>query len=201
MVKRLLVNASLTLALWIAAPVVAVAAPIISVVSYTVPATPLEPFLVPIVISGGVQVISWDFDLTYDPSDLQINDPGVLDLFGRYVTEGDFFASGAPFNLLVPGVIDLDSSTLLQTGLLFGVHGAYGGLPPAPSGGGIIAFVEFIAVGEGDSTIRVSDQSVTSAVPEPSATILLAGVLTTLLGTRRRRSVIYRHLPPSGGRS
>src|ERR1051326_8886859 len=64
-------------------------------------------FAVPIDISGAVNVSSWQFDLTYDPADVQVNtacDPFSGDaycsfLFGP-VTEGDFFAAGAPFNVL-----------------------------------------------------------------------------------------------------
>jgi hypothetical protein len=98
-------------------------------------------FVVPIDITGGVNVIGWQFDLTYDPTDVQVNascDPFSGDVYCSLltgpVTEGDFFASGAPFNLLVPGFIQLDPMTFAQTGFLFGVNGAFGGSPPFPSG-------------------------------------------------------------------
>ena len=127
-------------------------APVISVGPYTVSTT--SPFLVPIVVSDAEPLIAWSFGLAYDPADLQINDPASLDLFGRPVTEGDFFAAGAPFNVLVPGVIVLDSNTFLQTGTLFGVEGSYGGFDPAPSGNGVLAYIEFVttANGSGPST-------------------------------------------------
>lgn len=187
MARRSLIRA-LIASCSILAPAITNAAPIISVGSYTVPATPLEPFLVPIVISDAVQVTAWSFDLEYDPTDLQINDPAALDPLGlgRFVTEGDFFAAGDPFNLLVPGVLVLDAVTLAQTGLLFGVQGAYGGLPPPPSGSGILAYVEFIAIGPGGSMIRVANENVTSAVPEPSIVLLLGTGCGLFL--RRRRS-------------
>jgi hypothetical protein len=178
-------------------PVAAV--PIISVGSYATP-TSTDPFLVPILITGAVQLTSWDFDLTYDPTDLQINDPAALDPegLGRPITEGDFFSAGAPFNLLVPGVIDLDPATLAQTGLLFGVHGAYGGFSPAPSGDGILVYIEFVKTpaGSGDSTIRIVSQSVTtSAVPEPTMLALLAGALSMLLGMWRPARFAVRQGP------
>src|SRR5262245_56096374 len=75
-------------------------------------------FAVPIEIAGASHVFSWEFDLTYDPSDVQVNtacDPFTdtyCSLVTSYTTEGDFFAAGAPFNLLDPGFVDLDPVTL-----------------------------------------------------------------------------------------
>jgi hypothetical protein len=53
-------------------------------------------------IVDGVDVGSWDFDPTYDPSDVRVNtgcDPFGGDIYCSLltgpVTEGDFFASGA----------------------------------------------------------------------------------------------------------
>jgi hypothetical protein len=151
-------------------------------------------FALPINIIDGLDVIAWEFDLTSDPTDVQVNttcDPLSGDiccsLVTSYVTEGDFFASGAPFNLLTPGFVDLDLITGEQTGLLFGVNGAYGGSPPPPSGDGTLAFVEFTIIGTGNSVITVSG-SATSAtpVPEPGTLALLTtGVLPLLPGAGR----------------
>src|SRR5262245_12336396 len=97
-------------------------------------------FVLPIQVVDAVDVSEWFLDLIYDPTDVQIN--VGCDLFGgdSYcslltgpVTEGDFFAAGAPFNLLIPGFIELDPITFAQTGRLFGMHGAFGGFSP-PSG-------------------------------------------------------------------
>jgi hypothetical protein len=148
-------------------------------------------FVVPIEISDAVEVISWEFDLTYDPTDVQVNtgcDSSGVDVYCSFltgpVTEGAFFASGAPFNLLNPGFIDLDPTTFEQTGLLFGVQGAFGGVPPFPSGAGVLAFVEFTLLGDGTSPIEVNGSAV-SAVPEPGTLALLASGL--LLPAARRR--------------
>ena len=173
-------------------------AAVISVGPYTVPATPLTPFLVPIQVTDAVQLVSWSFGLTYDVTELQINVPGTFDLFGQSVTEGPFYAGGAPFNLLIPGVIPLDGITFAQLGSLFGVEGAYGGFDPAPSGDGILAYVEFVSLdGDGsDDTLRVVDALTVSAVPEPATIalflgglLLLVGVRVVRAGTRRRRSI------------
>ena len=143
-------------------------------------------FALPIAISAGIDVIGWQFDLTYDPTDVQVNtacDPLSGDpycsLITGPVTEGDFFSSGAPFNLLVPGFVDLDPMTLAQTGLLFAVNGRFGGsTPPFPSGNGTVAFVEFTIVGKGTSPITVVNPSLdVVAVPEPTTLALVLGGL------------------------
>src|SRR4051812_39860175 len=58
-------------------------------------------FALPIEISDAIGVSGWQFDLTYDPTDVQVNgacDPFSGDvycsLFTGAVTEGDFFMSG-----------------------------------------------------------------------------------------------------------
>ena len=155
-------------------------------------------FALPIEISDGVGVIEWQFDLTYDPADLQVGaacDPFGGDPYCSFmtgpVTEGDFFASGAPFNLLVPGFIAIDPITLAQTGRLVGIHGAFGGLQPVTSGSGTLAFVEFTVLGDGSSPIDL-DGDLISRVPEPSTLALFAiGLVASgaprLLRSRRRR--------------
>jgi PEP-CTERM motif-containing protein len=137
-------------------------------------------FVVPIIITDARDVTAWGFDLRYDPLDVQVNlacDPFSGDtycsLFTGPVTEGDFFASGAPFNVLNPGFVDLDQTTLAQTGLLFAVNGAFGGPPPGASGEGILAYVQFLRVGRGTSDVTLENPTV-SSVPEPGTLALLA---------------------------
>ena len=155
-------------------------------------------FALPINIIDGVAVESWQFDLAYDASDVQVNtacdpfggDPYCSLLTGP-VTEGDFFASGAPFNVLIPGFVDLDPVTLVQTGFLFGANGTFGGFLPLPSGDGTVAFVGFTILGDGSSVITV-DGSVVTPVPEPgtlalfTAGLLLPGAKRLLTQFRRR---------------
>ncbi len=150
-------------------------------------------FALPINITDGVDVESWRFDLMYDASDVQVNtacDPfggnPYCSLLTGPVTEGGFFGSGVPFNVLVPGFVGLDPLTFAQTGLLFGVNGAFGGFTPLPSGDGTLAFVEFTILGDGRSDITV-DGSVVSSVPEPGTLALVAtGLLLPASGLLRR---------------
>ncbi|HKU15143.1 MAG TPA: DUF1566 domain-containing protein [Steroidobacteraceae bacterium] len=157
-------------------------------------------FALPVQIVDAVGVSEWFLDLTYDPTDVQVNvgcDPFSGDIYCSLltgpVTEGDFFAAGAPFNLLIPGFVELDPVTLAQTGRLFGMHGAFGGFPPAPSGNGILAYIEFTILGTGDGPIDPVGEVVSEPepVPEPGTPALLAIALAWLgvVAVRRRVAV------------
>jgi hypothetical protein len=149
-------------------------------------------FIVPVEITGAVQLTSWQFSLTFDPTDVQVNtgcdsttDPFCDPIFGP-VTQGPFFSSVALFPpFFDPGFI------FNSTGLLDAVAGAWQDPPPGPSGNGILAYVEFITTenGTGESAITVTGTSTTSSVPEPGTLALLAGGLVLLA---RRRSADRR---------
>lgn len=154
-------------------------------------------FALPIVIADGVEVTEWYFDLTYDPMDVQLNlgcDPFLGDiycsLFTGPVTEGEFFAAGAPFNLLLPGFVELDPLTFEQTGRLFGLYGAYGGFAPGPSGDGILAYIQFVMLGTGESPI--DGEGAVTSVPEPGTLGLFAGACALLFIFRSRRRAAVR---------
>lgn len=195
MLKRALLTACLAVVLMMLQPQRVEADPVISV-AIPIILTP-DTFAVPIEITDGVNVTGWSFGLSYDPGDWTINtncDP-FTDAYCSFdngpITEGAFFSSGAPFNVLCCGVIQLDLSTGGQIGILFGVEGLFGGSGPPPSGNGILAYVEFVKTpgGNGDSTIVVTDPSVTSStVPEPSTLALLAAGLMLLAARRERRN-------------
>ena len=160
-------------------PAAATAAPIIAVGPYVQGPT----FTVPIEISGVSDLVTWQFDLGFDPADVQ----------ATAVTEGPFTSnSGLYLTLFIPGFIDNFS------GLISIVAGAYLEVPPGPSGSGVLAYVDFTTIGRGGSTITVRDASVlegsspgtnpSPVVPEPGTwTLFGAGLLLLAVLERRRR--------------
>ena len=147
----------------------AAAGPIISVnPADFIPAPPpyagSTVFVVPVEISGAVNLTSWQFSLMFNPADVQINtacdsttDPFCDPIFGP-VTQGPFFLNTAQFPpFFDPGFV------FNNTGLLDSVAGAWQDPPPGPSGNGILAYVEFITTGTGtgESPITVTGASTT----------------------------------------
>jgi hypothetical protein len=189
--KRLALCALLAVALWCSAGGRAIADPIISVGTYSPPNTASTTFVVPIDITGAVNLTFWQFDVGYVATDVQIVtscDPfsdSFCNFGGTGVTEGPFFGSLSPFNVFNPGFILLDSVTSAQLGQLIVVNDTFGGSLPGPSGNGVIAYIEFVttANGTGTSPITVQNASTIGAVPEPATLALLLSGLA-LLGAR-----------------
>jgi len=162
----------------------------------TIPIT-ADTFAVPIDIADGVDVTAWQFDLAYDATNVNVNtgcDPFTdpyCSLITGAVTEGAYFASGDPFNLLNPGFVRLDPISFAQDGLLFAVNGAFGGTLPGPSGDGVLAFVEFTTIGSGLPSITLENSSTTEAAPVPEpASLLLLGPALLLVRRLQFRSLV-----------
>ena len=144
-----------------------------------------DTFTIPISITGTTDVTSWQFNLAYTPSIVKANS----------VTEGPFMSAFGT-TLFTPGVIDN------VTGLISLVADSYVDLLPDPSGAGVLAEIEFTALGPGVSPLTFSNVflnlsdlefSITNGqitvtgtrrVPEAATLALLTSGLV-LLGVRR----------------
>lgn len=178
MLKRTLLVVLSFVSLVILAPYVVVAVPTISAPSVTVGVA--DTFTVPISITGATDLTSWQFDLAFNPAILQAN----------LVSEGPFMSSFGT-TLFTPGIIDNG------TGLISLVADSYVDIPPNPSGSGVLANIDFLALAPGVSPFTLSNvflngldsgfeivNGQTTAVPEPATMILLASGLG-FLGMRR----------------
>lgn len=154
-------------------------------------------FALPVEIVDAVELTGWEFSLLYDPTIVQVDtgcDPFAdtyCDLLTGAVTEGAFFAAGTPFNVLNPGLALLDPVTGEQTGSLLSAQGLYGGPLPAPSGDGVLAYVRFNLLGDGETPIDIQIVDAVAnetTVPEPSTLLLLSlGLPFAKLRGRRGR--------------
>jgi MYXO-CTERM domain-containing protein len=164
-----------------------------------------DPFIVPVVITGAVNLQSFSFDVAYDPNSFQINTlcdafsgDAFCDVSTGPITLGTFYTDAATFPpLFVPGFVFTDLSGN-QIGSLQGVNGAWQDDPAsAPSGDGTLAFIEFISVPGGSLTSPItvinaspSDPGTgTGTVPEPPLWALI-GVGLYLAGRRRRGAIV-----------
>ena len=148
-----------------------------------------DTFIIPISIADATDLTSWQFDLAFNPTIVNLNS----------VTEGPLMSSFG-LTLFGPGAIDNIA------GLISLVTDSYIDLPPEPSGSGVLADIEFTALAPGVSPLTFSNVFVndldegfratngqitvggTSVVPEPASLISLAGglaLLSLLLGKRK----------------
>jgi len=148
-----------------------------------------DTFIIPISIADATELTSWQFDLAFNPTIVNVSS----------VTEGPLMSSFG-LTLFGPGAIDNIA------GLISLVTDSYIDLPPEPSGSGVLADIEFTALAPGVSPLTFSNVFVndldegfratngqitvggTSVVPEPASLIFLAGglaFLSLLLGKRK----------------
>jgi hypothetical protein len=161
------------------------AVPLLTVGSATVGVGDLVT--IPVSITEATDLTFWQFDLMFDPVVVQ----------GTTITEGPFLSAFGT-SLFGAGVIDNG------TGLISIVTGAYVDVPPNPSGDGVLAEIQFLAIFPGVSPLALSNVflnlsgegseiasgqiTVTGVgppeIPEPTTLALIAGGLV-LLGRRR----------------
>jgi Cohesin domain/PEP-CTERM motif len=169
----------------------ALATPVLSVPA-TTNATQFDTFTVDVSIADAVDVIGFQFDLTYDETLLTVTD----------VTEGPFLGSGGAGTVFLPGDFTTTPGSITFT------LGALSGLDPGINGGGVLAHIVFTPILPGasaltlsnallqDSTFEVIEPELSSGrvviaesttapqVPEPSTLMLIA---TGLAAAYRRR--------------
>ena len=142
---------------------------------------------VDIMISGVADLYAFQFDLGFDPSRLS----------ATQFNAGPFLSTGGA-TFIVPPLIDNSSGQI--SGVAESLLSAFSGV----SGGGVLATVQFKAIGPGASVVNtfngvfldssLSGIGVTaqggsifvSAVPEPATVLLTASTLLGLLGLVRR---------------
>lgn len=139
-----------------------------------------DQFLLPVGITGAVNLQTFQFDLTFDNTVVQQVDPGdtTSGIYGAEFTAGDanslsFILGGFPFNSL---------------GLVDDVAGSYPALINGPTGDGDLAYIlfEFLPGQQDDDPgFGVEDPLIQQQAPEP-ATIALLIVALAALGVQRR---------------
>jgi hypothetical protein len=171
---------------------IVVGAPTTSVPTYLSDGTYLFPpgvtvaltgsqFLLPIQITGAIELQSWVFDLLFESTVVQEVDPldGSAGIYGAEFISGDsaslsFILGGFPFNFF---------------GSVSGIGGAYPALLSGPSGDGILAYVlfEFVPGQENSNpNFRIDNAATIQQAPEPSTIFLFAAGLL-LVAARSRR--------------
>jgi hypothetical protein len=147
-------------------------------------------FTVPVNISSVSDLYDYEFDLSFDPS--------ILQLTG--VTEGPFLPSGGT-TFFFPGFTTNAAGTVT-----FVVDTLIGPIPGV-SGAGVLANLQFQAISTGTSALTLSSVilqdslgndipfttaagSVISAVPEPAVLWPVGALLCTLVALRRRATAI-----------
>jgi PEP-CTERM motif/Cohesin domain len=100
-----------------------------------------DTFFVDIAVAGAVDLVSFQFDLTFDPAILSANDP---------VLEGTFLSNvgGTSF---FPGFVDNSAGTIS-----FVANVLTGNDPFGANGGGVLARVSFNAIGTGSAALSVT---------------------------------------------
>jgi hypothetical protein len=123
-----------------ALPTLSHAVPIVTAGSATVNVGDI--FTIPISITDAVDLTSFQLDMSFTASILQVTATGI--------TESAFFTQGDS-TVFVPGILDNTNGQIL------GVSDAFAGLQPPVNGSGVLANIEFQAMAAGVSPLTLSN--------------------------------------------
>src|SRR5215813_11711760 len=138
--------------------------------SITLPPPPPDTFVVPVQITGALNLQLWQFDLTYDPAVVQVfllsSPSGIDGIFPAEFTPGNGntlsnILGGFPF---FPGLVD-------------DVAGLYPSLLNGVTGDGVLAYIVFERLQEGDPGFAIENAVAEIGVPEPNTLALFAAAL------------------------
>ena len=149
----------------------------ISVGSYT-PIPPPDTFLVPVEITGALNLQTWQFDLIFDGSVVE-----AVSISGAEFVPGDL----ATASFILGGFI------LNGLGLVDDVAGSYPSLVTGPSGDGVLALIEFRFLDgqeDEDPGFRVDGSSTLEVPVSGPASVML--VIGGVLLVRARRARLFR---------
>ena len=159
--------AGLVVGLLGAMPLAAAAAPIVTAQSASVLVG--DTFSIDITVTDAADLTSWQFDLSFDPAIVTATN----------VTEGPFLAAFG--TTLTPPT--LFGSGVMAGGSIFGVTNSFVDLPPNPSGDGVLATIQFIALAPGVSPLALTN-----------AFVNLSTDVTAVDGTITVSALIVRNL-------
>ena len=144
---------------------------------------PPDTFLLPVQILGASSLQSWQFDLLFDKTVVEVIDQfdGSSGIYGAQFAVGDlnsisFILGGFPFNFL---------------GLVDDVAGSYPSLPAGPSGDGVLAYILFAFLNGQDNNdpgFEIVNAVISQAVPAPATIALSLGALLMLPAIRVARA-------------
>jgi hypothetical protein len=156
--------------------------------SIALPPPPPDTFVVPVQVSGALNLQLWQFDLTYDPAVVQVfpllSPSGIDGIFPAEFTPGN----GNTLSNILGGFP-------FFSGLVDDVAGSYPSLLNGVTGDGVLAYIVFeLLPGQNiaDANFAIENAVAEIGVPEPNTLALFAAALLILTFMPRLRRLRER---------